>query len=219
MKWTKLALMATALFLLQSLSPMPSMGATPIVCFGDSITARGYPKILGESLGVEVVNAGVPGQTSKAALKRMKKDVLDRKPGVVVILFGTNDSRLDDPKTWVPVEEYEKNLESMIEQSRSIGAKPVICTIPPIDPAPYFKRHAKEPFEKAGGLEKVLDSYRAAAKHVAQAKDVPVVDLGQLLLKEEWMSADGVHPTAKGDEIIAALVEKTVKPMVNQPEK
>jgi lysophospholipase L1-like esterase len=195
----------------------PAPGATAVVCFGDSITARGYPQVLGKSLGVEVANAGVPGQSSRVALKRLKKDVLDRKPRAVVILFGTNDSRLDDPKTHVPLDEYEANLGSMIDQCRAIGAEPVICTIPPIDETAYFKRHAKAPFDKAGGLEKVLASYRAAAMHVGETKNVAVVDLHQLLLKEpQWMSADGVHPTEKGNQIIAALVEKSVRPLIEK---
>ena len=40
-----------------------------VVCFGDSITKRGYPAELGKLLGVEVVNAGVGGNTTTAALR------------------------------------------------------------------------------------------------------------------------------------------------------
>ncbi len=61
-----------------------------VVCFGDSITKRGYPAMLGESLGVKAINAGVAGHTSAEGLRRMKKDVIDKNPDVVVIFFGSS---------------------------------------------------------------------------------------------------------------------------------
>jgi lysophospholipase L1-like esterase len=186
-------------------------GKPRIVCFGDSITAKGYPEVLAKSLGQEVVNAGVGGNTTAMALKRLEKDVLDRKPGVVVILFGTNDSRVAEPKVCVPVEKYEANLKEMIDKCQSAGAKVIVCTPPPIDPVPYFKRHPKDPYDKAGGLEKILDDYRAAARRAAESKKAAVVDLATLLAKEDWMAADGVHPTEKGTTIIAGLVADGVK--------
>ena len=41
-----------------------ALAENPVVCFGDSITKRGYPKVLGKLIGVEAVNAGVAGNTS-----------------------------------------------------------------------------------------------------------------------------------------------------------
>ena len=101
----------------------------------------------------------VSGDTTAMALKRFERDVLDCKPDVVVILFGTNDSRLAEPKVCVPLDRYEADLVYMITRCQSAGAKAVVCTPPPIDPGPYFKRHPKEPYDKAGGLEKILTDY------------------------------------------------------------
>ena len=164
-------------------------GGKRIVCFGDSITAKGYPEVMAKLLGgVEVVNAGVGGNTTAMALKRIDKDVLARKPDVVVIFFGTNDSRLAEPQVHVPVAQYEANLVRMIELCEKAGAKVVVCTPPPIDPAPYFKRHAKEKFDAAGGLAKVLGEYRAAALRAAESKKAAAVDLNQLMAAEpKWL--------------------------------
>jgi lysophospholipase L1-like esterase len=189
--------------------------ATKIVCFGDSITAAGYPQVLGQMLGVEVVNAGKGGHTSAMGLRRMQKDVLDLRPAAVVIFFGTNDSRLAEPQVHVPVEKYAENLTAMVNACRKIGAQPVLCTLPPINPEPYFKRHARENFDAAGGMEKVLQQYRAAALRVAETEKVPVVDLNRLLAKQpEWMAADGVHPTPQGRTIIARSVAEVVAPLL-----
>jgi lysophospholipase L1-like esterase len=196
----------------------PALALPRLVCFGDSITKGGYPQAIdAKALGVEVVNAGVGGNTTAQGLKRMQADVLDRKPGVVVVLFGTNDCRLDEPKVAVPLATYEANLKKIVDQCRKAGATVVLCTPPPIDAGPYFKRHKKEPFDEAGGLEKVLDDYRAAARRVAEATKAPLVDLNQLLAKEkpdEWRSPDGVHPTPKGYALIAKHVSAAVRPLL-----
>lgn len=193
--------------------------AARVVFFGDSITKQGYPEVVGKALGIDAVNAGVGGNNTKQGLARMQKDVLDKKPAVVVIFFGTNDCRPADEGAHVPVEQYQKNLEQMIEQSQKIGAKEIVCTPPPINPEPYFKRHKRENIDAEGGLEKVLAKYRAAAIGAADAKKATLVDLNQLLAKqkqEEWLSADGVHPSPKGKEMIAGYVGDALKPLIGK---
>ena len=66
-----------------------------VVCFGDSITTRGYPAELAALLNVEAINAGVGGNSTAKGLKRITKDVLQKSPDIVVIFFGTNDLRVD----------------------------------------------------------------------------------------------------------------------------
>ena len=72
-----------------------------IVAFGDSTTAPRdslvvYADILRAELSnVRVLNAGSGGDSTEMARARFSRDVLDRKPGVVVIQFGINDSAVD----------------------------------------------------------------------------------------------------------------------------
>lgn len=186
-----------------------------VVCFGDSITKRGYPAELGKLLGVDVVNAGVGGNTTTAGLKRMQRDVLDLTPRVVVIFFGTNDSRVDAPKVHVTVDHYVANLRQMITRCAAIQARVVLCTVPPINPEPYFQRHAKAVFDEAGGLSKILEDYRAAVRRLGTELDLPVVDLAHQLASEPtWLSGDGVHPTPAGNAILAKLIAEKVSPLL-----
>ncbi|HSI34505.1 MAG TPA: GDSL-type esterase/lipase family protein [Tepidisphaeraceae bacterium] len=209
-------LLTTLVLLLTSLTARAADGPK-VVCFGDSITKAGYPKVLGEILKADVVNAGAGGHTTAMGLKRMQKDVLDAKPTVVVVFFGTNDCRLAEPEVAVPVAQYEKNLTTIADACAKAGAKVVICTMPPINPEPYFKRHKKEPFDKVGGLEKVCEEYRAAARRVAEANKLPLVDLGAQLAKTpEWMAPDGVHPTPAGTKLIAQHIAEAVKPLIGK---
>jgi lysophospholipase L1-like esterase len=207
-------------FCLVFIAPVAFAADAPrIVCFGDSITKQGYPELVGKALGVEAINAGVGGNNTKQGLARMQKDVLDKKPTAVVIFFGTNDCRPSDEGAHVPVEQYQKNLEQMIDASQKIGAKVIVCTPPPINPEPYFKRHKKEKIDAEGGLEKVLGKYRAAAIAAAESKKATVVDLNQLLAKQkqdEWLSADGVHPSEKGKQMIAGYVGDALKPLLGK---
>lgn len=192
--------------------PTQTRPSPKVVCFGDSITQQGYPQQLGRELALDVVNAGVGGNSSAAGLKRLQKDVLDQKPAVVVILFGTNDTRLDAPKVHVPLDQYVMNLTSMAQACRKVGAKVVICTIPPINAEAYFKRHERDKFDAAGGLEAVLDRYRDAARALAKKNKLAVVDLAERLEKRpEWLSEDGVHPSDEGRQILADEIGTAVE--------
>lgn len=196
--------------------PAHAGNASPkVVCFGDSITKRGYPEELGKILGVTVVNAGIPGNTTADGLKRLQTDVLDHKPSIVIVLFGTNDSRLDSAKVHVPVGQYISNLKQIITRCEAIHARVVLCTIPPIDPEPYFKRHRKQAFDEAGGLASVLTDYRTAVLRIGAEHKLPVVDLNaQLISEPSWLSADGVHPSLVGHTLIAKLVAEKTAPLI-----
>lgn len=187
---------------------------TKIVCFGDSITKRGYPEIIAEKLKVQVINSGVAGHTSSQGLRRMKKDVLDHEPDIVVVFFGTNDIRVDSVKH-VPLKQYRKNLEEIAESCRNAGARVIFCTPPPIHEAKYFRRHNKKDYEKKGGLAKLLGDNQEAVRKVGKAKKVPVVDLAEELERQPiWMHQDGVHPSPTGNILIAQSLIELLRPMV-----
>lgn len=186
-----------------------------IVCLGDSITRAGYPAILEKLLGAPVINAGVGGDTTRKALKRLDADVLRHRPAAVVIFFGANDSRQDAPGSQVPLAEYEANLAQLVDACRGRGAKVLLGTMPPIDPAPYYRRHPREKYEPHGGLGVIVESYRKAALKVAKEKEIRAIDLnGLLAARPEWMSPDGVHPSPRGNEIIAGLVARELSQML-----
>jgi lysophospholipase L1-like esterase len=207
----------------------PAFGAsdkTRVVCFGDSITKgqlagadESYPAQLARLLGVEAINSGVGGNTTDAAMQRFEKDVLAHQPAAVVILFGTNDSAMVGPHKWkTPLAKYETNLRTMVERCQRAGAKVVLCTMPHIVPERYYPRHPKEFYDAEGGLEKVLDSYRAAVRKVAADFKAPVVELEKpIAAAPAYLNPDGVHPTAAGYKVIGELVAKTLAPLLGKP--
>lgn len=199
--------------------PGPSSDAAepgpPVLCFGDSITKRGYPEVLADLLGVKVVNAGIGGNTTVGGLRRIDTALLKQKPRVVVILFGTNDSRVDAPEVYVEVDRYAANLAKIIDRCEGSGARTVLCTPPPVDEAAYFGRHVKARFDAVGGLAKLKADYRAAVLQLSTVRGIPLVDLDALLANEtSWRSTDGVHPTPSGCATIAKLVAEKVAPLL-----
>lgn len=184
-----------------------------VVCFGDSLTHAGYPAELEQILPVRTVNAGVRGNTSRQGLKRLEGDVLSHKPDAVVVLFGTNDTRVDAPGVYVPLPEYEKNLTEIIDRCHDIGARVLLGTMPPIDKETYFTRHRKATFDAAGGLETLIEDYRSVVLRVAKNTGIPVIDFNRDLAADtSWRSPDGVHPTPDGNRAIARLVAESLKP-------
>ena len=197
-----------------------SIAARPlIVCFGDSITQHGYPQELQKLLHVRVINAGVGGNTSGQGVARLEDDVLSHGPNLVVFFFGTNDSRRDAPHKQLTPEQYRTNLVTIVDRCRQSGAKVIIGVSPPIVASAYFQRHPETNYAAVGGFTAYVEKFRDAARSVGKEKNIPVVDLGELLKKyPDWVSEDGVHPTPKGNKILAQLIAEKVRQVLNLPD-
>ncbi|BFH35912.1 GDSL-type esterase/lipase family protein [Paenibacillus melissococcoides] len=93
-----------------------------LIGLGDSITAGVFLRpedtflyLLGQRYRMEIVNAGVPGNTSAQGLRRIKEDVLARHPDVYTVLFGMNDHVAIGPnRPAVPVDEFRSNLVRIV---------------------------------------------------------------------------------------------------------
>jgi hypothetical protein len=86
-----------------------------VVFMGDSITD--FWKLDEYFTGKPYVNRGISGQTTSQMLVRMYPDVIDLKPGAVVLLAGINDvSRNTGPST---AEMIEQNIMAMTELAQS----------------------------------------------------------------------------------------------------
>jgi lysophospholipase L1-like esterase len=128
----------------------------------------------------------------------------------VIIFFGTNDSVLKEEGNYkVPLDQFTQNLRELVKRTRALNAQPVLCTLLPILPEPYFKRHPQPAYEKEGGLEAILQRYPAATISVGRDTETPVVDHYTTFSKDLTLlnpAPDGVHPNAQGAEVIAREV-------------
>lgn len=106
-------------------------GAT-VLALGDSITfgtgatpETSYPAVLAKLTGWDVVNAGVPGDTSAGALARLPQLLEKHSPQLVLVSIGGNDflRRL-------PPQQTRANIRSIVQQAAGGGAQVVLVAVP-----------------------------------------------------------------------------------------
>lgn len=206
-----------------------------IVAFGDSITAprKGvitYSDVLRDRLrakNVAVINAGVGGNTTGHARERFDRDVLAHSPDLVIIQFGNNDSAVDvwkDPpatRPRVPIEDYVRNLQAMIDPLRARGAKVILVTPLPTRWTEKLRgMYGKPPYDPTdpNGFNFMKKEYVAALKSLAARTDTPIVDLYSEFFRFEVkygrsmdeLFTDGMHPNDAGHLIEAELLLKEI---------
>ncbi|MEE4356036.1 MAG: arylesterase [Desulfococcaceae bacterium] len=164
-----------------------------IICFGDSLTygsgaseGKDYPSRLSEMLGMPVINAGVPGDTTDSALQRLERDVLEQSPRIVFITLGGNDL-----KNGVPRDRAFANLKIIVQAIQEKGALVVIGGID----IPFWGKGFGQAYET------LADECGALL--------IPNIFKG-IFGKPEMMS-DTIHPNDAGYEIMARYFYEAVK--------
>ncbi|MEO8034654.1 MAG: arylesterase [Acidobacteriota bacterium] len=99
-----------------------------VIAFGDSLTAgygagggEDYPSRLSALIAVSVLNAGVSGDTTEAALARLDTDVLARDPRIVIVGLGGNDFLRG-----IDIGATEANLRTIVGRIQDKGAMVVL---------------------------------------------------------------------------------------------
>jgi lysophospholipase L1-like esterase len=181
-----------ALWLLwpSSLSKVRNLGSrgTTIIAFGDSLTAgygatRGddYPSKLSTMIGSSVINAGVSGDTTDAALARIDRDVLGENPKVVIVGLGGNDFLRG-----VPIATTEANLRTIIRRIQSAGAMVVLLGFR----FPSLQVDYEEMYERVAEDEGAL----------------LVPDMLDGILSNPSLKSDEIHPNGAGYALMAERV-------------
>ncbi|NRF68859.1 arylesterase [Aquincola sp. S2] len=114
----------------------PKVAAVPagavVLALGDSLTHgtgaapdESYPAQLAQLSGWQVVNAGVPGDTSAQALERLPALLAEHAPRLVLVGIGGNDllRRLPEDTT-------RANLRRICELARAAGAQVLLIAVP-----------------------------------------------------------------------------------------
>jgi acyl-CoA thioesterase-1 len=179
----------------------------PVVLFlGTSLTAglgldpsEAYPALLqrkidAAGLRFRVVNAGVSGETSAGARRRM--EWLMRQPvAVLVVETGANDAlRGQTP------EATRVNIQAILDEARRQ------------DPPPKLLLAAMEAPPNYG--EEYRRRFRAIYPDLARANRATLVPflLGGVAGDRELNQPDGIHPTAEGQKVVAENVWRVLGP-------
>lgn len=76
---------------------------------------------------VTVVNAGISGDSTEGALKRLERDVLSEKPDIVIVSFGSNDCVTRGADY---LDTYAENLRKIFSSVKEIGSEAIFLTAP-----------------------------------------------------------------------------------------
>jgi lysophospholipase L1-like esterase len=196
-----------------------------IVFLGDSITQagvgpKGYVTLIKDrlkekhaDLGITVIGAGISGNKVPDLQKRLQRDVLSKKPTVVVIYIGINDvwHGEKNPANGTSKDKFEEGLREIIGKIKDSSARVILCTPSVIG-------------EKTGGgnnLDAKLDEYADISRKVAKDTKVQLCDLRKAFvdhLKKNnpdnrpsgILTSDRVHLNAAGNELVAATILKSL---------
>lgn len=178
------------------LANFPPTATGDWIAFGDSLTSgfgasdgNDYPALLGKKVGRNILNAGVPGQTSDDAVQRVE-EIVRLQPRVVLLCFGGNDGLRQ-----LPPEKTFANLSAVIDRLQAGGSFVVLVGI---RSASLSDRYAK-PFKKLAKQKRVLF--------------VPNI-LGGVLGSPNLMS-DYIHPNDEGYKMIADRLEEILRPLLS----
>jgi acyl-CoA thioesterase-1 len=178
------------------------------VFLGTSLTAGlgldpddAYPALIQkklDSVGADyrVVNAGVSGESSAGALRRVDW-VLSKPPAILVVETGANDGlRGQDPDS------LRANIEQLLNRARALAPRATIVL---------------------AGMEALPNLGAAYARRfhdvyptVARDFKVPLIPflLSGVAGVDSLNQADGIHPNLRGERIVADNVWRVLGPLV-----
>ena len=174
--------------------PVPP-GST-VLALGDSLTfgtgasaETCYPTVLAVLTGWNVVNAGVPGDTSAQALARLPALLAEHQPKLVIVSIGGNDFLRKLPES-----DTRTHVHAICKQSLAAGAQVLLVAVPRAT--------------VAAALGQMTDH----ALYAEVAKDLKIP-----LQREAWgevlaqpdLRADAVHANARGYAQFARSVQGT----------
>ena len=191
----------------------PAKNEQRVVFMGDSITdSWDNPANGGFFPGKPYINRGISGQTTPQMLIRFRRDVIELKPRVVVILAGTNDIAGNTGPT--TLEAIQDNLKSMAELASANRIRVVFASVMPV--SDYHTRDDKplvqtvrRPPEKILALNKWMQEFARANHHTYLDYFSALVDHKGFLKQE--LSYDGLHPNAQGYAVMGPLAEAAIK--------
>lgn len=191
-------------------SPAPSTqpdSRPAIVFLGTSLTAGyglgdpnlAYPALIQAKLdsagrNFRVVNAGLSGESSAGALDRIEWLLSRDRVAVLVVETGANDGlRGQDPDS------VRARIQSILDRARRIDPPPRLViagmeAIPNLGPA-YVRR------------------FRAIYPSLARANDAALIPflLEGVAGVDSLNQEDGIHPTARGQRIVAENVWRVIE--------
>lgn len=178
-----------------------------VVAFGDSLTSghrvapdETYPAFLQRELdrrqlAFRVVNEGVSGDTTARAMSRIPA-ALAHDPAWVLLALGANDGLRG-----LPLDVMEENLREMIVRFRENGAQVLLAGM--MLPRNYGPDY--------------VEQFEGVYPRLSRELGVSLLPflLENVAMVRELNNSDGIHPNARGNEIVARQVADAFEDLVS----
>jgi acyl-CoA thioesterase-1 len=193
-------------------------GARPGVQPAQTFSARLQAGLRAAGVAAQVHSVGIGGERTDQALVRLERDLISQRPHLVTVMYGTNDSWVDEGKNESRLSElaYADNLRAIVQRLRAKGITVVLMTAPK-----FGEEQRKNGLGEDPNLR--LARYVEHGRAVARATGVPMIDhfggwdgaqrQGRVL--QAW-TTDGCHPNADGHADLAQRILAVVEPLVRR---
>ncbi len=192
-------------------NPDSSRAKVTVLFFGTSLTAgygladtkQAFPNLVSQKAAaagtpIEAINAGLSGETSAGALRRIEW-TLKRPVDIVVLETGGNDAlRALDPET------LKTNIGAIVAKIRAAQPKARVLLVAMQAPPNLGSSYTTE--------------FRKAYVDVAKRDNLTLVPflLDKVAGIASLNQADGVHPNEKGEPIVADNIWRALQPVVRE---
>ncbi len=195
-----------------------------VIFFGDSITEagvnpKGYISILndmllknGQSQNYELIGSGIGGNKVYDLFFRMERDVLAKKPDIVVIWIGVNDVwHKSSHGTGTDADKFGLMYSDIIYRLQNAGIKVYCCTPACIG----------EKTDHSNQQDGDLNEYSKIIRKSASSKGADIIDIRQRFLdyniknnksnkRSGILTTDGVHLNETGNKLVAEWMSEQI---------
>tara|TARA_B100000963_G_scaffold334201_1_gene327185 strand:- start:671 stop:1297 length:627 start_codon:yes stop_codon:yes gene_type:complete len=142
-----------------------------------------------DSFDIEIINSSVSGDTTIGGLSRIKNDLNQYSPDLVLIELGGNDALRG-----YPIKQIKSNLNKIIFECIKEGSIPIIMQIK--IPPNYGKNY--------------VQAFESIYPEIAKENDLKLFSflMQEVALRKDLMQLDGIHPNAKAQSLIANQIRR-----------
>ncbi len=185
--------------------------------------------LLSGKLNCKINNHAIMGATAAEGMVRMK-DAFLKKGGLAVLEFGGNDcdmpwkeislSPKGEHRPRATVDEFTQTLTALVKRVNEADMQAMLVTPPPLDAERYFAwvsrgLNGDAILDWLGDVHHIYrwqERYAAAVRDVAMQTGSRLLDIRDAFLDvrciSDYYCVDGIHPNAKGHELLARTAEK-----------
>jgi len=157
----------------------------------------------------DIYNLGVSSDNTEDLLKRFKIEAEARKPEIILIAIGINDSQIviSENKNRVSLDKFRENLESIIKEAQKI--KIIFIGLTRVDeakttPIPWNTERKYLNFE--------IEKYDSILKEAAANGNLEYIGMDKVLTEKDL--EDGIHPNVSGHEKMFEIIKGKLDPIL-----